>query len=273
MRALVDLPRSSDGSLVQHVFSGKALAAGTHTVELGEHTLARGGGAGPLELRVVSSGSGIAYDWEGVIGNTGPLNGPGALKGLNPPLKIQIVGERAVWGLGYNERQPSVFSFNLSSPQVSSPVSLNAFDRLYNDFATDGDLVYLPNVGFPTSNSYYHMNETFIVAYNLSAHSEAKPNLLCMHNWTDRGATSVICDTATSRPTPPFHCRTDGCISTSDPDTWLALDWARKNTTFPAACNSNRSWTSPCCYLGSIIWGVESFSGPRQKRAHVFPLK
>lgn len=64
------------------------------------------------------------------------------------------------------------------------------------------------------------MNETFTVAYNLSAHSTAKESLLCMHNFTDPGATTVICDTATSRPLPPFHCKTDGCISTSDPDTW-----------------------------------------------------
>ena len=88
-----------------------------------------------------------------------------------------------------------IFSFNLSAPQVSSPVTLNAFDRLFKDFATDGDLIYVPNVGFPTSNSYYHMNETFTVAYNLSQHSMKKPNLLCMHNFTDPGATTVICDT------------------------------------------------------------------------------
>ena len=46
---------------------------------------------------------------------------------------------------------------------------------------------YLANTGFPTSNSYYHMNETFVVAYNLSAHSEHEPSLLCMHNFTDKG--------------------------------------------------------------------------------------
>ena len=46
---------------------------------------------------------------------------------------------------------------------------------------------YLANTGFPTSNSYYHMNETFVVAYNLSAHSEREPSLLCMHNFTDKG--------------------------------------------------------------------------------------
>jgi hypothetical protein len=74
------------------------------------------------------------------------------------------VGQQAYWCLGYNERQPSCFTFNLTNPQVSSPVSLAAFDRLYQDFATDGELFYLPNVGFPTSTSYYHMNETFVVA-------------------------------------------------------------------------------------------------------------
>ena len=76
----------ADGRLIQHVFSGKALSAGSHTVELDPLALVGAGGsssADPLELRVVSSS--IKYDWEGVIGNTGPLNGPGALKGLNPP--------------------------------------------------------------------------------------------------------------------------------------------------------------------------------------------
>ena len=154
--ASAGLYRSADGTLVQHVFSGKAMAAGRHTVELDERVVEQAGAGEALELRVVSS-SGVKYEWQGVIGNTGPLNGPGALKGLNPPLKIQIVGDRAVWGLGYNERQPSVFSFNLSNPQVCAPVTLDAFDRLYTDFATDGELVYVPNVGFPSSNSYYHM--------------------------------------------------------------------------------------------------------------------
>ena len=69
-------------------------------------------------------------------------------------------------------------------------------------------------------------------------------------NWTNigPGTPSVICDTATSQPKPPFHCKTDGCISTSNPDTWLALDWVRRNSTVPAACNSNRSWVGRCAY-------------------------
>ena len=77
--ASAGLFRSTDGSLVRHVFSGRVLAAGVHTVELDEGAVARAAGDEPLELRVVSS-SGVAYDWQGVIGNTGPLNGPGALK-------------------------------------------------------------------------------------------------------------------------------------------------------------------------------------------------
>ena len=40
-----------------------------------------------------------------------------------------------------------------------------------------------------------------------------------------------------------------GCISTSyQTDTWLALDWVRKNTTVPAGCNSNVSWVGHCYY-------------------------
>lgn len=239
--------RSRDGSLVQHLFSGKSLPAGEHTIDVGSSLDSEAGAEGGLEVRAVSN-PGAVYEWQGVVGNTGPLNGPGALKGLNPPFKIQVVGDRAVWGVGYNERQPAVFSFNLSSPQISSPVSLNAFDRLFTDFATDGRLVYLANVGFPTSNNYYHLNETFVVAYDLNKHSTVMPSLLCMHNFTDPGATTVICDTATSRPNPPFHCQTDGCISTSNPDTWLALDWTRRNTTSPPECNSNTSWTGNCRY-------------------------
>ena len=53
---------------------------------------------------------------------------------------------------------------------------------------------------------------------------------------------------ATSRPKPPFHCATDGCISTSNPDTWLALDWVRQNTTSPPECNSNSTWHGHCFY-------------------------
>ena len=50
------------------------------------------------DVKLVSSGGGggggVSYDWQGVVGNTGPLNGPGALTGLNPPLKNQIAREK-----------------------------------------------------------------------------------------------------------------------------------------------------------------------------------
>jgi hypothetical protein len=109
----------------------------------------------PAAAAAPSSSSSSRYIWEGVVGNTGPLVGvsvaavgrrptncrthllivcvvaggggvhmqPGALKGLNPPRTIQVVGDQAVWCLGYNERQPGCFVFNTSSPQISRPVS------------------------------------------------------------------------------------------------------------------------------------------------------
>ena len=89
---------------------GRRLATGSHSVDLDDDVLA-GAAAGELELRLVSSGGGgVTYDWQGVLGNTGPLNGPGALKGLNPPLKIQVVGDRAVWGVVRGHPIPHIWS-------------------------------------------------------------------------------------------------------------------------------------------------------------------
>eukprot|EP01050_Picozoa_sp_SAG11_P022955 SAG11_NODE_4475_length_1881_cov_7.488777_2_plen_186_part_01 len=108
---------ADSGVMVRQLFSGRRMSAGRHpirvTLPAGEVPPDR-----QLELRVVSaptptsSSSSSRYLWEGVIGNTGPLVGPGALKGLNPPSKIQVVGDQAVWCLGYNERQPGCFVFN-----------------------------------------------------------------------------------------------------------------------------------------------------------------
>jgi len=197
---------------VLQLWSGRWLEAGEHAVPEAEDALDRlvgaetygrragsaigtpgGPEAGRYEMHVVSSGN-VSYHWDGVIGNTGPLNGPGALKGLNPPLKLAIAGDRAVWCIGYNERQPGCFTFNLSTPQNSAPVSLASFERVFGDLATDGELVYLPNEGnTPESNNYYHLPETFVVAYNLSRRSIVDSSQFCMHNFTAPGATTEVC--------------------------------------------------------------------------------
>ena len=127
------------GALISQLFSGSRFSAGKHVVNA---TLPSD--VPPerqLELRVVSAPHAkVAYVWEGVLGNTGPLTGPGALKGLNPPAKIQVVGDQAIWCVGYNERQPGCFVFNTSSPQISKPVSPANFERNFHDLAFDGTI-------------------------------------------------------------------------------------------------------------------------------------
>eukprot|EP00041_Stephanoeca_diplocostata_P034997 m.1216526 g.1216526 ORF g.1216526 m.1216526 type:complete len:1148 (+) comp24614_c0_seq3:114-3557(+) len=224
------------------------------------------------DIRVVGSGK-IQYIWQGVLGNTGPLTGPGVLRCLDPIADITIAGGKLVWCCGYNERQPGCFTFDLDKPQISMPVSLTSFERDFVGATYDNNsgLVYLLNQGGPpTSNNYYHLNETFIVAYNISQRSTADPNLFCMHNFTDPGATTLTCTTDTSQPQPPFHCRTDGCISTSDPPTWLALDFARENKTSPATCNSNTSWYRACHYSTSASGIDVQRRGPTLMVAHAY---
>jgi hypothetical protein len=67
------------GQLIRSLFSGRHYKAGPHNLEV-ELPADGGDDDDGYELRVVSSGA-TKYEWEGVIGNTGPLNGPGALKG------------------------------------------------------------------------------------------------------------------------------------------------------------------------------------------------
>ena len=248
---------TTTGAMVQQLFSGRRFTAGAHAVSttLPASEVAPGR---QLEMRVVATPHDtIKYVWEGVLGNTGPLTGPGALKGLNPPAKIQVVGDQAVWCLGYNERQPGCFVFNTSNPQISAPVSPANFERVFHDVAFDGTIAYLPNSGnTPESNNYYHLPELFVVAFDLTKTAakfspKAPYNLtqqFCMHAFSAPGAQTEVCTTGTSRPSPPWVCKTDGCVSTSNPQTWLALDFHRLNTTVPAGCNSNRSWSGSCHY-------------------------
>jgi hypothetical protein len=246
---------ASSGAMVSQLFSGLRLSAGKHAINATLPTILTGR---QLELRVVSAPHAkVDYVWEGVLGNTGPLTGPGALKGLNPPAKIQVVGDLAVWCLGYNERQPGCFVFNTSSPQISSPVSPANFERNFHDLTFDGTIAYLPNSGGPPeSDNYYHLPETFVVAFDLTKtaakYSPREPYNLtqqfCMHNFTASGAQTEVCTTGTSQPKPPWNCRTDGCVSTSNPQTWLALDFTHLNVTIPTGCNSNRSWSGRCHY-------------------------
>ena len=250
---------ASSGVMVSRLFSGLHFSAGKHAITINatllpNDTLSKR----HLELRVVSAPHAkVKYVWEGVLGNTGPLTGPGALKGLNPPRKIQVVGEQAVWCLGYNERQPGCFVFNLSNPQVSVPVSPANFERNFNDLSFDGRIAYLPNSGnTPESNNYYHLPETFVVAFDLTKTAAKysprapynKTQQFCMHNFTAPGVQTEVCTTGTSQPKPPWKCKTDGCVSTSKPPTWLALDFTHLNVTVPAGCNSNRSWSGRCHY-------------------------
>jgi hypothetical protein len=127
---------------------------------------------------VVVSSAGVDWEWEGVVGNTGPVNGPGALRGLNPPSHIAVVGGTALWCLGYNERQPGCFVFNLSNPQVSVPVSSPNFERLYGFLAFDGNTAYLANTAnTPEASNYYHLPETFVVGIDLNRRSTTSPQV------------------------------------------------------------------------------------------------
>ena len=118
------------GKVVQQLISGQWMASGNHSITLPLGTKNILQSAPPPHRLVVINNAGVSYKWEGVLGNTGPLNGPGALKGLNPPAKIVVVGEQAMWCLGYNERQPGCFVFNLTNPQVSEPVTSPNFERV-----------------------------------------------------------------------------------------------------------------------------------------------
>lgn len=132
----------ADGTLVRTLWSGVVKEAGTYQVDWdGTDDFQQQLPVDNYVIKVLSNN--VQYTWQGTIGNSSKDQvGPNIHRSLEPANNIAIAGNSAYYTVGYDEKTPSHFQFNLNAPQVK----LNSFEgygnQTTNYVCTDGTNVY-----------------------------------------------------------------------------------------------------------------------------------
>ena len=139
---------NAQGTKVRSIYTNTQLAAGTYSSTWdGKNDSGVAQAAGTYTFRLFRSS--MNYVWEGVIGNTSAsFDGTQVHTSLYPASSIAINGSEAFLGLGYNEQQPMLSGFSLSSPQqaVRRFASSDPFSAA-SLVAADDNTVYWANTG------------------------------------------------------------------------------------------------------------------------------
>jgi hypothetical protein len=101
--------------------------------------------AGMYVFRVLANN--FTYEWQGVIGNTGPMVGPDVYRGLNPIISISVAGNTLAFTQGYAERERAFGIFDTASPGTPIPLGHDDYHRAFTLAATDGRVAYFANTG------------------------------------------------------------------------------------------------------------------------------
>jgi hypothetical protein len=84
---------TTDGSLVETLWHKRDVEAGQHNITWsGGSERIDNGDVGGTEVRVQVSN--VSYEWDGVVGNTGPSTGQHVLRSYLPPLALASVGNQ-----------------------------------------------------------------------------------------------------------------------------------------------------------------------------------
>lgn len=125
--------------------------------------------AGPFTARILSHN--VTYVWEGVIGNTSrDITGPSVHRAYNPinDMALDAAGN-AFYVVGYNEQQNAIHRFRTEDPQVKHALLRDDYRRVFQYVATDGNLVYLANMGLLAAKGAFNREpSTFVAALRVA---------------------------------------------------------------------------------------------------------
>ena len=132
-----------------------------------------------FELRWIDT-SAVSYDWQGVVGNTGPSTGQHVLRSEDWQQDLAIAGEVGVRAWGYNEAMTGCSMFSTASASSAISIAHSDYHRVFALAATDGEVGYFANTGGATDpNSFFHTGATFVIGIDLKSD--------CEHNFTAAG--------------------------------------------------------------------------------------
>jgi len=165
---------NSQGVLVRSLVRGASLAPGLKSgIWNGKNDagVAMPTGAGNVyTIRLAYHN--IGYAWEGVIGNTSSsFDGTGVHAYMQPVNGLAIAGSNAYMAVGYNEGQPGLSGFALSSPNTAlrQLPSTDAFVA-YAMVAADASNVYAANIGGFAKTSFVRaFDKSSFAAVNLAS--------------------------------------------------------------------------------------------------------
>ena len=133
----------------------------------------------------------VQYDWQGVVGNSGPAVGQHVLRSEGWQNDLAIAGTVGVRAWGYNEADAGCALFSTSAPSSTTSVAHSDYHRTFELAATDGKIGYFVNTGGATAvGSFFATGATFVIGVDLQSKppASASPSArLCEHNFTVGG--------------------------------------------------------------------------------------
>ncbi len=188
----------SEQRLVRTLWSGKSIAAGESYVTAWDHRDDAGIEVADGVYSVTVVAHNVAYDWEGVVGNSSHPGAAGVVStsysigGVDVPLATVPNIHRAIspltqMALGNGRmylassgasNQTQMARFELGASQVRTPILRSDFPRVFALVTADDTTAYYANIGSnstfnsPGSDSRYP--ESFIIGVNASDDSEVQ---------------------------------------------------------------------------------------------------
>jgi hypothetical protein len=128
---------------------------------------------GKFELRWVDT-SALGYEWQGVIGNTGPLTGVDVQISLGPFRGTAYAGNTSVTAVGYSEGHVGTTMSPVAEPSRLIPIGHSDFRRDFSIPATDGEVGYFANtaVALCSNKSSLWTATTWVAGWDLSTGCE-----------------------------------------------------------------------------------------------------
>ncbi len=178
-RVSVGVFSRTTGTLVRQLCHNKALNGGV--LDLGWDGMDFSGAPALTSSKMIDSFelrfldvSSVLYEWQGVIGNTGPATGVDVQISLKPFRGTAIAGNFSVTAVGYSEGHVGTAMSLLEAPSNLSPIGHSDFTRDFSIPATDGEVGYFANtaVVICDNTSAFWTATTYVAAWDLRSGCE-----------------------------------------------------------------------------------------------------